>query len=100
MEEAVENRNYLAKRMTEEIMEIINVLEDCARADESGSKMTSHGITNSGGLYSHVGQKSLRLMCIGQQGDFRSKQKPKLDRLLHIHSFSYFSYFYVVKKQN
>ena len=51
MEEAVENRNYLAKRMTEEIMEIINVLEDCARADESGSKMTSHGITNSGGLY-------------------------------------------------
>ena len=62
MEEAVENRNYLAKRMTEEIMEIINVLEDCARADESGSKMTSHGITNSGGLYSQVGQKSLRLM--------------------------------------
>ena len=38
MEEAVENRNYLAKRMTEEITEIINILEDSAKADEMNAK--------------------------------------------------------------
>ena len=41
MEEAVENRNYLAKRMTEEIMEIINILEDSAQADEMNAKVSA-----------------------------------------------------------
>ena len=34
----MENRNYLAKRMTEEITEIINILEDSAKADEMNAK--------------------------------------------------------------
>ena len=74
MEEAVENRNYLAKRMTEEIMEIINVLEDSTRADEGGSKMTSHGITNSGGLdlaemtFAEIVKKLNQLLGSGQSG--------------------------------
>ena len=33
MDEAVENRNYLAKRMTEEITEITRALEECSRSD-------------------------------------------------------------------
>ena len=41
MEEAVENRNYLAKRMTEEITEIINILEDSAKADEMNAKVSA-----------------------------------------------------------
>lgn len=41
MEEAVENRNYLAKRMTEEIAEIINILEDTAKADELNAKVAA-----------------------------------------------------------
>ena len=33
IDEAVENRNYLAKRMTEEITEITRALEECSRTD-------------------------------------------------------------------
>lgn len=50
MEEAVENRNYLAKRMTDEITEITTILEDSARGDDAGSKITSGNMNNSGGL--------------------------------------------------
>eukprot|EP00093_Oithona_nana_P010886 10886.XXX_123334_120703_1 [CDS] Oithona nana genome sequencing. len=47
MEEAVENRNYLAKRMTEEIAEIMSILEDSAKADDvrlNLKEMTFHEI--------------------------------------------------------
>ena len=44
MDEAVENRNYLAKRMTEEITEITRALEECSRNDgtDGGSGSTSN----------------------------------------------------------
>ena len=41
MEEAVENRNYLAKRMTEEISEIMAILEDSAKADDISSRLAN-----------------------------------------------------------
>ena len=41
MEEAVENRNYLAKRMTEEIAEIMSILEDSAKTDDVSSRLAN-----------------------------------------------------------
>ena len=54
MDEAVENRNYLAKRMTEEIAEITRALEESSRSDgidgstgtSSNTKMTSGSQTS------------------------------------------------------
>ncbi len=48
MEEAVENRNYLAKRMTDEITEITRILEDFTK-EEPTSKLLS-GVTSSTNL--------------------------------------------------
>lgn len=48
MEEAVENRNYLAKRMTEEISEIMSILEDSAKADDVSSKVANRLVHNLG----------------------------------------------------
>ena len=42
MEEAVENRNYLAKRMTEEITEITRALEECSRVDGTDGGAGAH----------------------------------------------------------
>ncbi|XP_059092000.1 vinculin-like [Tigriopus californicus] len=39
-DEAIENRNYLSKRMTDEIGEIVMILEESARTD-NGTKMTN-----------------------------------------------------------
>ena len=74
MEEAVENRNYLAKRMTEEIAEIINILEDSTHADENGARVASHGINHSGGLeltemtFTEIVKKLNQLLGSGQGG--------------------------------
>jgi hypothetical protein len=38
-EEAVENRNYLSKRMTDEITEVQRILEETNRVDTAGLKM-------------------------------------------------------------
>ena len=53
MEEAVENRNYLAKRMTEEISEIMNILEDSAKAEDISSRMANRYVTLTKTLISH-----------------------------------------------
>ena len=42
MDEAVENRNYLAKRMTEEITEITRALEECSRMDGTDGGAGTH----------------------------------------------------------
>jgi len=42
-EEAVENRNYLAKRMTEEIAEVMRLLEESAQTDTSGKLLNGVG---------------------------------------------------------
>ena len=50
------------------------MLEDSTRADEGGSKMTSHGITNSGGLdlaemtFAEIVKKLNQLLGSGQNG--------------------------------
>merc|ERR1719189_1346269 len=55
-DEAIENRNYLAKRMTDEISEVMRILEESAQTDNSGkivngmnglnlSDMTFHEVT-------------------------------------------------------
>lgn len=50
------------------------MLEDSTRADEGGSKMTSHGITNSGGLdlaemtFAEIVKKLNQLLGSGQSG--------------------------------
>ena len=40
-DEAIENRNYLAKRMTEEITEVIKLLEESAQTDNINKIMNA-----------------------------------------------------------
>lgn len=51
IDEAVENRNYLAKRMTEEITEMTRALEECSRSDaiDGSSGNTSSNIKMTSG---------------------------------------------------
>jgi len=43
-DEAIENRNYLAKRMTEEITEVMRILEESAQSDGS-ARIVNGGVT-------------------------------------------------------
>ena len=62
IDEAVENRNYLAKRMTEEITEITNALEECSKNDSmdgTSSGTTSNMKTTSGRHSSQVSMSEM-----------------------------------------
>jgi len=43
-EEGVENRNYLAKRMTDEISQVMRILEDSAQTDTSSRLLSGTGV--------------------------------------------------------
>jgi len=46
-EEAVENRNYLAKRMTDEITQVMTILEESAQTDTS-ARIINNGVAGAG----------------------------------------------------
>lgn len=81
MEEAVENRNYLAKRMTEEITDIIGILEDSAKADDLNTRMGA-GVngTSNGGLnlsemtFHEIVKKMNQLLGSGQSSAMIEQQ--------------------------
>eukprot|EP00095_Tigriopus_kingsejongensis_P003227 maker-scaffold547_size140190-snap-gene-0.23 protein:Tk03227 transcript:maker-scaffold547_size140190-snap-gene-0.23-mRNA-1 annotation:"Vinculin" len=58
-EEAVENRNYLAKRMTDEMGEIVKILEDSTRSETAHKMMNGVSSINTNEMTFHEVMKKL-----------------------------------------
>jgi len=67
-DEAIENRNYLAKRMTDEISEVMRILEESAQTDNSGKIVNGMNGLNLTDLTFHEVTKKIGQL-LGGSGD-------------------------------
>jgi len=67
-DEAIENRNYLAKRMTDEISEVMRILEESAQTDNSGKIVNGMNGLNLTDMTFHEATKKIG-QVLGGSGD-------------------------------